>query len=125
MVRKLQRLGGGPVSVAANSCRASAPGACCKRSCNSSVRSKGPPMRATLLKPEHATAAEALIQIEPAVDSVGVARFQETSAGDGMGALAIGHLQQGGTAFADIGARVVVPVVTQLLALAEIGRAHV
>ena len=118
MARKVQRLGGGPLVVAASSCWASAPGACCKRSCNSSVRSKGPPMGTALLEPEHAADAEPLIQIQPAVDGIGVARFQEAGAGDRMGALAIGHLQLGGTALADIGARVVVPVVNQVLALA-------
>jgi hypothetical protein len=75
-------------------------------------------MRATLLKPEHAPDAEALVHIEPAIDGIGVPRLQEAMAGDGVRGLPIGDFQQGGTAFADIGPRVVVPVVDQILALA-------
>jgi hypothetical protein len=75
-------------------------------------------MCATLLKPEHAPQAEALVHIEPAIDGIGVARLQEAMPGDRVRSLPIGDFQQGGTPFADIGPRVVVPVVDQILALA-------
>jgi len=74
-------------------------------------------MGTALLEPEHAADAEPLVHIQPAIDSIGVGRFQEAAARDGMRRLPIGHLQQGGTALTDLGPRVVITVVDQVLAL--------
>jgi hypothetical protein len=74
-------------------------------------------MGTTLLKPEHATNPEPLVQVQPAIDGIGVAWLQEAVAGDGVGRLPISDFQQGGAAFADIGPRVVVAMVGQFVAL--------
>src|SRR5260221_14328657 len=111
MARNVQRLGAGPSEVGANSCRASAPGACCKRSISSSRRSKTHPMLAALLKPPHAADPQALVPIQPVVDRIGVTRLQQPVAGDRMRRVAIRNFQQGGTPFADIGPPVMIAIV--------------
>ena len=74
-------------------------------------------MDAALLKPDHALQAQLLVPREPAINGVGLARFQEAMAGDGVGREAIGDLEQGGTAFADIRAGVMIAVLEQVGAL--------
>jgi hypothetical protein len=49
------------------------------------------------------------VAVEPRIDAVGVARLQEPGSGDPMGGLALGDLQDGPAALADIGAWVVIP----------------
>jgi hypothetical protein len=61
--------------------------------------------------------APVLVEAEPGVEGVGVARAEQAGACDGVGGEAVGHLEQSGTAFADIGAGVVVAVVSQQRAL--------
>src|SRR5690242_7928167 len=117
MPRKVQRLGEGPSLVGALAWRASSPGACCKRSSSSSVRSKTHPMLAAVLEQPDAADAQALVPGEPLVDRIGVAGFQQPVPGHRMGGLAIGNFEQGGTALAYVGARIVIAVLDHVLTL--------
>jgi hypothetical protein len=74
-------------------------------------------MSTTVLEPDHAAQAEFLIPIEPAIDSVGLARLDEGMAGNSVRGHAISNLEQGGTAFANVGPGVVVAVVEEFVAL--------
>src|SRR5215510_4387408 len=120
MPSRVQRLGGGP-SVRPVTCRASAPGPWCSRSWSSSRGSlaelKMAAAVAAVLVGEQAGQALGLKAVEPGVEGVGVARAEQAMAGDGVGRQAVGDLEQGGAAFAHIGAGVVVTEVAQLLKL--------
>jgi hypothetical protein len=70
-----------------------------------------------MLEPDHAAHAKLFIPIEPAINRIGLAGFEETMAGNCMRSHSIGNLEQGGTAFPDIGPWVMVTVVEELLAL--------
>jgi hypothetical protein len=59
---------------------------------------------------EEAVEATFEIVVEPGVEGVGVARAEQARAGDGVGGEAVGHLEQSGAAFADVGAGIVVAV---------------
>jgi hypothetical protein len=74
-------------------------------------------MGTTVLEPDHAAHAKLFVPIEPAINRIGLAWFEETMAGDGMRSHTIGNLEQGGTAFPDVGPWVMVAVVEELLAL--------
>jgi hypothetical protein len=93
MPRNVQRLGAGPSEVGATLRRASSPGACCKRSTNSSVRSKTHPMFAAVLEKPDTAEAQLLIPIQPFVDGIWVTRFQQAVAGNRMRRLSIGNFQ--------------------------------
>ena len=58
-----------------------------------------------------------LIARQPAVHGIGLAPFQQPVAGDPIGGLALGDLQQCGTPLSPIRARVVVPMRLQFLPL--------
>jgi hypothetical protein len=49
-----------------------------------------------------------LVQVEPGVDGVGVARLQQTEPGDPMRRFTLGDLQQRRPTLADVGAWIVV-----------------
>jgi hypothetical protein len=55
-----------------------------------------------------------LVAVEPVVDGVRVPKLEQAVAGDGVRGVAGGDLEQGGTPLADVGSRIVVPVVDQL-----------
>jgi hypothetical protein len=57
------------------------------------------------------------IAIQPGVERVGIAWFQEALAGDGMRGRPVCDLQRGGAALAHIGARVVVAGLFQVASL--------
>ena len=52
-------------------------------------------------------------EVEPEVKGVGVARAEQTVTSDGVRAEAVGHLEQGGAAFTDVGAGVVIAVIDE------------
>jgi hypothetical protein len=58
-----------------------------------------------------------LVQVEPGVEGVGVAGLQQPVLGDPMRRIAVGDLQQGGSALADVGAGIVVAQLKELVAL--------
>src|SRR5688500_17213143 len=95
MVRKVQRLGAGPLGVAAGSWRASSPGAWRSRSriASASVGSKSVAARAALLMGEHARQALRLIAPQPGIHGVRVAGAQQALAGHGMRRLAGGDFE--------------------------------
>jgi hypothetical protein len=55
--------------------------------------------------------------VEPSIDGVRVAVTEQSLGGDRVGGQAIGNLQQGGAAFADIRAWVMIAVVRQFVPL--------
>src|SRR3954470_20168096 len=97
MVRRVQRLGGGQVSVVAISCRASSPGPWRSRSRIGSASLKMPPARAALGMGDQALGPRGVVQVEPGVEGVGVAGLQQAVLGDPMRRIAVGDLQQGGS----------------------------
>src|SRR5690349_2175546 len=108
MVRKLQR-GGGPVcSLRPNSWRASSPGPCWSRSWSSSRWSKTPPLGAAMAVGDQAGHPFGLINVQPAIETVRVAGLEQAVGRHRMRTEAVGNLEHGGGAFADIGARIVV-----------------
>ena len=66
---------------------------------------------------DQAIGAANLIEVEPGIEGIGVAGFEQTCACDGMGGLARGDLEQSGAALTDVGTRVVIAVVEQLALL--------
>jgi hypothetical protein len=58
-----------------------------------------------------------LVIVEPSVDGVGVAMVEQTGVGHGIRGVAVGDLEDGGTAFPDVGLGVVVAAVEQCGAL--------
>jgi hypothetical protein len=74
-------------------------------------------MDATVLEPDHALKAKLLVEVEPGVDSVRLAAFQEAMVSDSMRRHAIGDLQQRSAAFTDVGSWIVVTVMTKLVGL--------
>jgi hypothetical protein len=74
-------------------------------------------MGTTVLKPDHTPEAKAFVPIEPAIDGIGFAWLQEAMTGNGVGGLPIGNFQQGGAAFTDIGPRIMIAVVAEVLVL--------
>jgi hypothetical protein len=74
-------------------------------------------MVAAVLKPRHTAKAELLVPIEPAVDGIRFARLEEAMAGNRVRRHASGNLQEGSTAFTNVGTRVVVAVMEEFLAL--------
>ena len=74
-------------------------------------------MDAAVLEPDHALEAKFLVEVEPGVDGVRFSALQEAVESDSMRRHAISDLQQGGTAFPDIGSWVVVTMMTKLLGL--------
>src|SRR5690348_1109270 len=121
MVPRVQRLGGGPWSVAAACWRASSPGPWCKRASSSCLRCwlrlKTPPAVAAVLVREQAGQPFALVIVEPSVDGVRVAVAEQAGIGHGIRGIPVRDLEQGGTAFPDKGFGVVVAVVQQCGAL--------
>ncbi len=117
MVRSVQWLGGGLVSVTAISRRASSPGPWRSRSRRASGSLKGPPAPAALGMGDQARCPLGLVAVQPGIDGIGVAPLQEPGLGHAMGGLSLGDLQEGGAALADVGARVVVAQLKQFLAL--------
>jgi hypothetical protein len=71
-----------------------------------------------MLEPDDAGETMLFIKVEPAVDGVGVARLEETGAGDGMGRVTVSDFEDGGTAFTDIGFGMVVTILEQVVTLA-------
>jgi hypothetical protein len=59
---------------------------------------------------KEAREATLLVVVEPGVEGVGIARPEQALAGDGVRGEAVGHLEQGGGAFTDIGTGVMVAV---------------
>src|SRR5215471_3737665 len=114
MVSKVQRLGAGPWAVAAVCWRASSPGPWCKRSwsCCWSCwsRLKTAPTVAAVLVGQESGQSFVLVVVEPGVDRVGVAVFEQAGVGHGIRSVSIGDFEQGGTAFADVGFGIVVAV---------------
>src|SRR6516162_6194719 len=121
MVSKVQRLGAGPWGVAAACWRASSPGPWCSRSWSCCLscwsRLKAPPTVAAVLVGEQARQPFVLVIVEPGVNGVGVAVAQQAGVGHGIRRVAVGDLEQGGTALADVGLGVVVAMGKQLGAL--------
>ena len=115
MLRKLQRLGGGPLAVGAITWRASSPGSSCKRSVSSSRWSKTPPTGPTRGMSQQSTSSLLFGGVEPLVKGIRVTRFQETLLRDAMRRLALGNFQEGGTAFPHEGVRVMIAVGQQIL----------
>src|SRR3954452_23813794 len=109
MVRRVQRLGGGLVSVTAISRRGSSRGPRRSRSRIGSGSLKIPPARAAVGMGDQPGGPVRFVAVEPRIDGIGVAWLQEPGSGDAMGGLALGDLQDGRAALADIGAWVVVP----------------
>jgi hypothetical protein len=66
---------------------------------------------------EQARQALLLVERQPAVESIGVAGFEQALLGDSMRRGAGGDLEQGRTTFTHVGPGIVIPVVEQLLAL--------
>jgi hypothetical protein len=58
-----------------------------------------------------------LVAVQPVVDGIRLPGLEQPLEGDGVRGLPLGHLQEGGTAFPDVGAGVMVAVVGQLLTL--------
>ena len=58
-----------------------------------------------------------MVIVEPGVDGVGVTVFEQAAVGNGVGRVSVGNFEHGGTAFADVGFRVVVTVLEQFGAL--------
>jgi hypothetical protein len=58
-----------------------------------------------------------VVQVEPGVEGVGVAGLQQAVLGHAMGRIAVGDLQQGGPALADVGSGIVVAQLKELVAL--------
>lgn len=71
-----------------------------------------------MLEPDDAGETVLFIKVEPAVDGVGVARFEEAGAGDGMGRETVSDFENGGTAFTDIGFGMVVTILDLVVTLA-------
>src|SRR5262245_30704445 len=112
MVARVQRLGAGPWGVGAVTFWASGPGPWRSRSWSSSLRSsKALAAEAALLVSEQAVESLGEEGVQPGVDGVGVAWPEEAGAGDGVGGVAIGDLEQSGGAFTDERLGVVVAVV--------------
>jgi hypothetical protein len=65
---------------------------------------------AALLVCHEGLQAPLLIEVEPGGDGVGVARAEQAIWRDSRRREAVGHLEQGGAAFADVGAGIVVAV---------------
>src|SRR4051812_15093273 len=107
MVSRVQRLGGGPWGVAAACWRADSPGPWCKRSWSCCLRSwswlKRPPTVAAVLVGQEAGQPFVVVMVEPRVEGVRIAVTEQTRVGDGVRGGPVGDLEQGGTAFADIG----------------------
>jgi len=61
--------------------------------------------------------AHGAIAAEPAIDGIGVTRFQQAVASNRVGRHAIGNFEHGGTTLAEIRTRVVVAMVEQAGAL--------
>src|SRR5689334_12869823 len=93
MVRRVQRLGGGVVSVTATSRRASSPGPWRSRSSRGWGSLKVPPAPAALGTGDQPGDPLGLVAVEPRIDGIGVAWLQEPGAGDAMGGLALGDLE--------------------------------
>jgi hypothetical protein len=108
MVRGVQRLGGGVLSVTAISHRASSPGPWRSRSRRGWGSLKMPPAPAALGMGDQAGDALGLVAIQPRIHGIGVARLKEPGAGHAMGGGPLGDLEDGGAALADVGAWVVV-----------------
>ena len=108
MVRRVQRLGGGVLSVTAISRRASSPGPWRSRSRIGWGSLKMPPAPAAVGMGDQAGDPLGLVAIQPRIHGIGVTRPQEPGAGDPMGRGPLGDLEDGGTALADVGSRVVV-----------------
>src|SRR5262249_16395973 len=107
-VRRVQRLGGGVLSVTAISRRASSPGPSRSRSRRGWGSLKMPPAPATLGMGDQAGDPLGLVAAQPSIHGIGVAWLQEPGAGHAMGGLPLGDLQDGGAALPDVGAWVVV-----------------
>src|SRR5215207_10501744 len=122
MVPRVQRLGGGPFGVTAACFWAGSPGPWRRRSWSSCLSCwswlKAPPAVAAVLVGEQAGQPFLQVMAEPGVDGVGVAAAEQAGTGHGVGGVAVGDLEQGGAAFADVGLGVAVSVVEQLGALA-------
>ncbi len=108
MVRRVQRLGGGVLSVTAISRRASSPGPWRSRSRIGWGSLKMPPAPAALGMGDQAGGPLGLVAAQPRVHGIGVAWLQEPGSGHAMGGLPLGDLEDGGATLADIGALVVV-----------------
>src|SRR5581483_4576892 len=121
MVSRVQRLGGGPWGVAAACWRASSPGPWCRRSSSCCLRSwswlKAPPAVAAVLVGEDAGEPCVPVVVEPGVNGVGVAVAEQAGVGHGKRGMPVSDLEQGGTAFTDVGLGVVVAAVEQCGAL--------
>jgi hypothetical protein len=65
-------------------------------------------MEATLGMGDQPWDSRDLVEVEPGVDSVGVAWLEQTVVGDPMRRFALGDLQQGRPTLADVGAGIVV-----------------
>jgi hypothetical protein len=61
--------------------------------------------------------AVGLVEVKPGVKGVGIAGLEQAGAGDGMGRLAGGDLEQSGTTFTDVGTWIVIAVAEQLVLL--------
>src|SRR5215831_16050698 len=117
MVRNVQRLGGGLVSVTAISCRASSPGPWWSRSISGSGSPKAPPAEAALGVSDQSGRSRRPISIEPCINGIRVAWFQEPLGGDIMRGATVGDLQERGPALADVGALVVIAQPKEFLTL--------
>jgi hypothetical protein len=75
-----------------------------------------------MLEPDDAGETVLFIEVEPAVDGIGIARFEETGTGNGMGRVTVSDFEQGGTAFTDIGFGMVVTILhkVETLVLGEV-----
>src|SRR5262245_38316129 len=107
MVRRVQRRGGGQVSVVASSWRASSPGPWRSRSMIGSAALKMPPAGATLGMVDQPLAPRGLVPVEPGVDGIGVARLEQAVLGHPVWRVARGDLEEGGAPLADVGAGIV------------------
>src|SRR5262249_4838349 len=116
MAPRVQRAGSGPWGVAAGG-RASSPGPRCRRSWSCCLscwsRLKAAPAVAAVLVGKQAGEAFVLVTIEPGVHRIRIAAAEQAGVGHGIGGLSVSDLEQGGTAFTDVGLGVVVAMVDQ------------
>jgi hypothetical protein len=121
MVSRVQRLGGGPDSAVRLGFGDGVGGPAWRRSvscCWSDwSESKRPPTVTTVLVGAQTGEPLLLVEREPGVDGVGIAGAEEAEAGDGVRRLTVGDLEQGGTAFADVGLGVVVTLLLEFVIL--------
>jgi hypothetical protein len=74
-----------------------------------SAELKRPPAGAALGMGDQPLDPRGLVEVEPGVDGVGVARLQQPVPGDTMRGIAVGDLQESRATFADVGAGIMVP----------------